>query len=232
MNIEITNLSFSYDKTAFFKDLNISFNNGIYAIIGPNGSGKSTLLKLLSTVLPPNSGKIMINDVDIYEHLKTYQTKIGYLSQTYGIYGNYTVNEYLTYVGALKGLRPIVIKINIEELLNEFHIENVKDKKIRELSIGTQKKIGIIQALLNDPDILLLDEPTTNMDPKERNSLLIHLTALAHKKIILFTTHIIKETEFVPCNVVILKEGDIIYNGKVNDIDNNKEKLIYPYLNK
>ena len=177
--LHIQHLNFSYHKEQILTDIDLSLEPGLYALLGPNGAGKTTFLKLLAGILKPVSGKIYYQGNNINALRQTYLLHLGYLPQDLGLIPEYTVEQYLQFMASLKAVRPIVFNRRIRQWLDFFHIRQYQSVKIKSLSIGTQQKIGIIQAMLNDPDMLLLDEPNAWMDPKERANFLMVLSLIS-----------------------------------------------------
>ena len=212
--IETKNLTKKYGSQKSVADLNIHVQKGrIYGLLGRNGAGKTTLMRMLCTLLKPTSGTICCNGKDIFSMDSEYRKLLGYLPQDFGFYPEFTVEDYLLYIGALKGIRPIVAKKRVKELIAKVGLSKVAHKKMKKLSGGMKRRAGIAQAMLNNPKILILDEPTAGLDPKERINIRNYIAELSKDKIILFATHVVSDIECIADCVLLLKKGEIIAQG-------------------
>lgn len=210
MELTIQKLTKTYHQKVAVDHVSISLQPGIIGLLGANGSGKTTLMRMLVDVLKPTQGDILWNSHPIHTNIEEYLSCVGYLPQHVGAYPSFKVYEFLEYMGALKGLKPAYTKQRIDELLKELHLTDQKNKKIKTLSGGMKQRLGIAQAMLNDPDILILDEPTVGLDPKERNQFSMLLSKISENKIILLSTHIVSDIENIAHKVLIMKEGSFI----------------------
>ena len=197
MKIEIKNLTKIYGNNKAVNDLTLTLTDGIYGILGPNGSGKTTLINLLTDNVKRTSGEILINNKDIVSLGAKYRDLIGYMPQQQEIYDNFTGEEFLWYMAALKGLEKKYAKNKIDNLLKVVNLTSEKNKKIGSYSGGMKQRILIAQALLNDPDILIMDEPTAGLDPSERIRIRNFLSEMSENKIIIIATHIVSDIEFI-----------------------------------
>lgn len=210
MELTIQKLTKTYHQKVAVDHVSVNFQPGIIGLLGANGSGKTTLMRMLVDVLKPTQGDILWNNHSIHANIEEYLSCVGYLPQHVGAYPSFKVYEFLEYMGALKGLKPAYTKQRIDDLLKDLHLTDQKNKKIKTLSGGMKQRLGIAQAMLNDPDILILDEPTVGLDPKERNQFSMLLSKISENKIILLSTHIVSDIENIAHKVLIMKEGSFI----------------------
>lgn len=182
MELKIEGLSRVYGKHKVLHDINFSMHEGIYGLIGKNGAGKSTLMRILATIDFPSNGKVFFNGKDIFSIGEEYRGMIGYMPQDYNIYSGFNAIDFLEYMGALKGMKKQELKLKISDVLEIVNLSDVSHKKIRTYSGGMKRRIGIAQAILNNPDILILDEPTAGLDPSERLNFSNFISNLSRKK--------------------------------------------------
>ncbi|WP_330404942.1 ABC transporter ATP-binding protein [Clostridioides difficile] len=195
--LEIENLSKIYGKKVANDKITVTLENGVYGLLGPNGAGKSTLMKQITTLIKPDEGQILYNGEDIFKMDADYRNILGYLPQEFGVYKNFTAKEFLQYIGALKGLRGKYLNSKIGELLDLVGLYDVRNKSIGKFSGGMKRRVGIAQVLLNDPKIIVLDEPTAGLDPQERARFRNLIAKMSRDKIIILSTHIISDIESV-----------------------------------
>ncbi|AWI07029.1 ATP-binding cassette domain-containing protein [Clostridium drakei] len=210
----------TYNLSKNFKDLNaacninLEFTPGIWGLLGPNGAGKTTLMRMLVGNIKPSDGKIVLNDVDIAELKSSYLDNIGYLPQQFGYDKNQSVEDFLHYIGALKGIDKNLRNKRISELLSQFNLLEVKKKKVDQLSGGMKRRVGICQAMLNDPKIIIVDEPTVGLDIEERRKFRQYLTTISKEKIIILSTHIVSDIEFIANFLILMEKGIVIEAGE------------------
>lgn len=213
MELTINKVNKKYGKKVAVDNVSAKLQPGITALLGANGSGKTTLMRILVDVLKADSGTVLWNGKDIQDSMDDYLSCLGYLPQHMGDYPSFKVDQFLEYMGALKGLKLEYIKQRIDYLLKELHLEAQRKKKIKTLSGGMKQRLKIAQSLLNDPSVLILDEPTVGLDPKERNQFSMMLSTLSQEKIILLSTHIVSDIENIANKVLLMKDGEFIdYN--------------------
>ncbi len=227
MQLEIRNLSKHFkDKTAV-DAVSISMNNGIYGLLGANGCGKTTLMRMLCGLLEPDTGEIYFEGINIDDLDESYRNVLGYLPQDYGYYPEFSAEDYLLYISSLKGLRPMYAKNKVKELLETVSLYSVRKKKIKTFSGGMKRRLGIAQAVLNNPKVLILDEPTAGLDPKERIRFRKLISDLGEKCIILLSTHIVSDIEFIANQIVIMKEGKVVAKGEIEKLLEQLDGMVW-----
>jgi ABC-type multidrug transport system ATPase subunit len=215
MKLDIKDISKSYNKKKkALSHVNITFTPGIYGLLGPNGAGKSTLMNVITDNIKADSGLVTYNGEDIHSLKEKYRDVIGYMPQQQVLYDNFTGEEFLWYMSALKGIEKKLCKKRIDELLNMVNLYSEKDKKVGSFSGGMKQRILIAQAMLNNPDILIMDEPTAGLDPSERIRIRNFLSTISENKIIILATHIVSDIESIAKEIVLLKDGEIISAGE------------------
>ncbi len=185
---------------------------GVYGLLGENGAGKTTLMRMVCGILRPTGGTVTLDGMDVEE--EAYRAVLGYLPQDFGYYPEFSAADFLLYIAALKGLAKQKAKNKTQELLEFVGLQEVRRKKIRTFSGGMKQRLGIAQALLNEPQLLLLDEPTAGLDPKERVRFRKLIEAVGKKSIVLLSTHIVSDIEHIADGVMIMKKGRFVYQGK------------------
>ena len=225
--LQIQDVTKNYQNFVALAHINLEFENGIYGLLAPNGAGKTTLLKLITTLLFPTEGKILYDGVEIRKLDALYREKLGFLPQDFGYYREYTPEKYLHYIGVLKGMERKVLQDKIEQMLELVGLAEQKNKKMKKFSGGMIQRVGIAQALLNDPQILVLDEPTAGLDPGERMRFRKILTSLSKDKTVLLSTHIVSDVEFIANHIVMLKDKKVHCNDTVENICKKLEGSIF-----
>ncbi|MBQ8597536.1 MAG: ABC transporter ATP-binding protein [Lachnospiraceae bacterium] len=191
---------------------------GVYGLLGANGAGKTTLMRMLCAILESTSGEVLLNEKEVTSMGADYRNVLGYLPQDFGYYPNYTAMEFLMYVAALKGIPKDIAKKRANELLEVVGLSHVANKKVKTFSGGMKQRVGIAQALLNNPDILILDEPTAGLDPKERVRFRNLLSEYAGDKIVILSTHIVSDVEAIADEVLLMKKGKFVLQGTVQEL--------------
>lgn len=212
----IKNINKSYGKIKVLDNLNLEIKNGVFGLLGPNGAGKTTLMKILTTILPMESGVITFGELN-WKNEKEVKKIIGYLPQHFSIYENMKVFEVLEYIALLKKVNKKAIKEEIEIILEKTNLLKEKNKKISELSGGMLRRVGLAQALIGNPKILVIDEPTTGLDPENRIDFRNLLNTLAEDKIIIISTHIVEDIEATCDSLCVLNKGKILFNGTIKE---------------
>lgn len=218
MELKITNLTKDFRKTRAVDAVNYTFRSGVYGLLGVNGAGKTTLMRMLTTLLNPTSGEITWDGEDIFKMDKEYRKLLGYLPQDFGAYPDFSVQDYLMYISTLKGIKPAAAKARVKEMLHLTGMTQFKSKKMKSLSGGMKRRAGIAQAVLNDPKILILDEPTAGLDPSERIRFRNLISELAADRIVLLSTHIVSDVESVAGQILLMQEGRFVVTGTMEEI--------------
>lgn len=218
MNLSIENLSKQYGSKIAVDKLSLELKEGIYGLLGANGAGKTTLMRMICGILNPTSGEVNLNGKNNIEMGEAYRDLIGYLPQDFGYYPDFTAKEFMLYIASLKGLMPGYAKEKTKELLNLVGLESVANKKIRTFSGGMKQRLGIAQAVLNDPKILILDEPTCGLDPKERVRFRNIISDFSKDKIVILSTHIVSDVEYISNEIIMMKDGKVIEKNSVSEL--------------
>ena len=211
MNLEINNLGKEY-KGHFWalKDFNLKTENGVLGLLGPNGAGKSTLMRILATVTKPTVGKATWNGNDIVQYPDNIRMFLGYLPQDFGIYPNLSAVEFLSYLAAARGLTGKSAATRISQLLELVNLVDARKRKLSDLSGGMKQRVGIAQALINDPKLLIVDEPTAGLDPEERIRFRNLLSELAGDRIVILSSHIVSDIEAAATSIAIMNKGHLL----------------------
>lgn len=211
MNLDIKSLSKQYTGSVWgLREFSLQAQSGIIGLLGPNGAGKSTLMRILATITRPTSGTVSWNGADILAHPKTLRAELGYLPQEFGVYPNLNAVEFLNYMAALKGLDVIDSKKRIEELLVMTNLLDARKRPLGGFSGGMKQRIGIAQALLNDPRLLIVDEPTVGLDPEERVRFRNLLTDLSGDRLVILSTHIVSDVESTADKIAVMSGGRLL----------------------
>lgn len=213
MELTLYNLNKSFGDKKAVNNLSIKLGPGIHGLLGANGAGKTTFMRILCGILKPSSGNIELNKRDILKMGEKYLEILGYQPQHFGYYPNFTGLEYLDYIGAVRGLSKAYTVKRANELCDIFQLSDMKNKKIKTYSGGMIQRLGLIQAMLNNPKILVLDEPTAGLDPKQRLILKNYLSQISKDRIIILSTHITSDVQNISNNIILMKSGKIICYG-------------------
>ena len=223
MELVLDRVSKQYPNNIAADRISLQLGVGVTGLLGANGAGKTTLMRIICGILKPTSGSISFDGMDVSEEL--YRDVLGYLPQNFGYYPSFTGRDFLLYIAALKGLDKKTAQRKSAELLNAVNLEEAADKKIRTYSGGMKQRLGIAQALLNDPKIIVLDEPTAGLDPKERVRFRNMIADLGKESIVLLSTHIVSDVEHIADRILMMRDGQIIWDGRKNNIPDDLESF-------
>ena len=227
MELSLNNLTKQYDTLTAVRELNFTMTSGVYGLLGVNGAGKTTLIRMICTLIRPTQGNVTCEGKDIFEMQGAYRRQLGYLPQDFGYYPDLTVMDYLMYIASIKGLRPAYAKNRADTLLEQVGMKKASKIKMRKLSGGMLRRVGIAQAMLNDPKILILDEPTAGLDPNERIRFRNLISELADDRLVLLSTHIVSDVEFIANEIILMNNGEFFFTGTAEDIISSIDKEIW-----
>ncbi|HJD47314.1 MAG TPA: ABC transporter ATP-binding protein [Candidatus Mediterraneibacter norfolkensis] len=227
MELKIKGLTKDFKDFRAVDHVSCSMGQGVYGLLGVNGAGKTTLMRMICTLLKPTEGSVTWNGKDIFKMDASYRKVLGYLPQDFGFYPDFTVQDYMMYISSIKGLRPMTAKKRTETLLDQVGLRKMKKRKMRNLSGGMQRRVGIAQAMLNDPQILILDEPTAGLDPNERIRFRNLISELAGDRLVLLSTHIVSDVEFIANDILLMKDGKFFMNGTAEEIVSSMDQAVW-----
>lgn len=210
MKLSFEHISKLYGNTAALQQIDLTLRSGVYGLLGPNGAGKTTLMRIMTDLLAPSTGRVLLDGQDIAVMGAAFRKKLGYLPQDFGVYPNFTAEQFLLYIARLKGLSKFEAKRQTDGLLHMVGLEDKKQKKLKGFSGGQRQRVGIAQALLGDPEILVLDEPTAGLDPEERIRFRGIISDLSQQKLVLLSTHIVSDLEAVANEIILLRKGVVL----------------------
>lgn len=218
MELAIDMLTKQYKNKIAVDRFSIKLKPGVYGLLGANGAGKTTLMRMICDIQNPTSGQIKYNGTDIKKLGEDYRQVLGYLPQDFGYYPDFTAYDFLMYIAALKGLSKEKAEMRVNELLQIVNLENEKKQKVKTFSGGMKQRLGIAQAMLNNPKILILDEPTAGLDPKERVKFRNLISSFSQDKIVILSTHIVSDIEFIADEIIVMKAGKMILTGTPEEL--------------
>ena len=227
MELSLDRLTKQYGRKIAVDCVSTVLKPGVYGLLGANGAGKTTLLRMLCAVLEPTSGEVLFNETEVVSMGADYRNIIGYLPQDFGYYPGYTAMEFLMYIAALKGIPKRMAKRRAAELLEVVGLSQEAGKKIKTFSGGMKQRVGIAQALLNNPKIVILDEPTAGLDPKERVRFRNLLSDYAEDKIVILSTHIVSDIEAIADEVLLIKKGRFVMQGTVPELSRRADGKVW-----
>lgn len=229
MELQFKNVSKDYGNVHAVDGVTYSMHKGVYGLLGVNGAGKTTLMRMLCTAINPTGGNILLNGNDIFEMGAAYRGLLGYLPQNFGFYPDLSVYDYMMYIASIKGLRPLMARKRTLRLLEQVGLSSKRKSKMRTLSGGMLRRVGIAQAMLNNPRILVLDEPTAGLDPNERIRFRNLISELSEERLVLLSTHIVSDVEYIANEIILMKEGQFFFTGSAEEIISSMETSVWNY---
>lgn len=213
MELSMERLTKVYKDTMAVDHITYTMHNGVYGLLGVNGAGKTTLMRMICTLLKPTEGRVLYDGKEIWQMDGEYRKVLGYLPQDFGYYPDFSAEDYLMYVASLKGLPAMAARKRVQQLLHKVGMDKVRRRKMKRLSGGMKRRIGIAQAMLNNPGILVLDEPTSGLDPNERIRFRNLISELAEERLVILSTHIVSDVEYIANEILLLKDGRLQCTG-------------------
>ncbi len=227
MRLTLERLSKQFKNRIAVENVNAELTEGIYGFLGANGAGKTTLMQMICGIVAPTSGEVKLNGKNVTEMGEQFRDLLGYLPQEFGYAPGFTAEDFLLYIASVKGLDPRYARRRTRELMKLVSLEGDMKRKIRTFSGGMKRRLGIAQALLNDPKILIMDEPTAGLDPKERAYFRNVISEMAQDKIIIISTHIVSDIEYISDQVIIMKKGRFILQGTTEELTAEAESMVW-----
>lgn len=227
MELEIKNVSKKFKDKLAVDNASATLCPGVWGLLGANGAGKTTIIKMITGISKPSKGEILYNGERINKLGEEYRNLLGFLPQEFICAPEFTVNSFLQYVAALKGMDKSKTEEMIDKLLEVLNLSDVKYKKVVKLSGGMRRRVGICQAILNNPRILILDEPTAGLDPGERIKLRNFITEISKDRIVLLSTHIVSDIEYISTSNLIMKNGEFVYSGTTDELISKIKDKVY-----
>lgn len=227
MNLSLCSLTKQYGNFTALKGLSYEFTPGVYGLLGPNGAGKSTLMNIITDNLKPTSGSVMYNGQDTVSMGSEFRRILGFMPQQQGLYPSFTLERFLWYMAALKGMPKNESKADIERLIGLVNLNDSRTKRLGGFSGGMKQRALIAQAMLGNPEIIILDEPTAGLDPKERIRIRNLIAEIAFEKIVIIATHVVPDIEFIAKEVLLLNHGEIIDSGKPYELCEKLSGKVY-----
>lgn len=230
MELQLQHLSKQYGMKRAVDNISVTLMPGVYGLLGANGAGKTTLMRMICGILKPTSGNIKLNGKSMDELGEQYYTHLGYMPQDFGCYPDFTAREFMLYMAAVKGLDKKQAKIRTENLLHMVNLYDVADKKIKSYSGGMKQRLGIAQAELNSPSIMILDEPTAGLDPKERVRFRNLISDFAKEKIVILSTHIVSDVSYIADTILMMKQGSFLLQAPMNTVTDDIKGKVWEIL--
>ena len=227
MELRLDRLTKQYKQKLAVDRIDLELKCGVYGLLGANGAGKTTLMRMICDILEPSSGEIFCNGQNIRETGEEYRDLLGYLPQNFGYYPEFTAYKFLLYIASLKGLGKEQAAVRALYLLDMVGLADQKKRKIKTFSGGMKQRLGIAQAMLNEPKILILDEPTAGLDPKERVRFRNLISSFSKDKIVLLSTHIVSDVEYIADEILVMKDGRLIHRGAPEVVTQEAKGLVW-----
>ena len=227
MELRLSEVTKEFQDLKAVDDVSYTMTNGVYGLLGVNGAGKTTLMRILCTLLKPTFGSVTWDGRDIFTMDGDYRKLLGYLPQDFGYYPDFSVWDYLMYISSIKGLRPMIAGKRVDILLKQVGLDHVRNKKMKKLSGGMKRRAGIAQAMLNNPKILILDEPTSGLDPNERIRFRNLISELAEDRVVLLSTHIVSDVEYIANEIMLMKDGQIVMSGTSEEVISSMPEKVW-----
>ncbi|MCI9477988.1 MAG: ABC transporter ATP-binding protein [Lachnospiraceae bacterium] len=227
MELRLDRLTKQYKQKLAVDRIDLELKCGVYGLLGANGAGKTTLMRMICDIQEPTSGEIFCNGQNIREMGEEYRDRLGYLPQNFGYYPEFTAYKFLLYIASLKGLGKEQAAVRAQYLLEMVGLADQKKQKIKTFSGGMKQRLGIAQAMLNEPEILILDEPTAGLDPKERVRFRNLISSFSKDKIVLLSTHIVSDVEYIADEILVMKEGRLIHRGAPEVVTQEAKGLVW-----
>lgn len=227
MILTIDNITKEYKDVVAVDNFYAELNEGVYGLLGPNGSGKTTLMRIMADILKPTEGIILYDGCDISSIGDDYRGVLGYLPQNFGFYKNFSAWMFLMYIASLKGIDKSQAKKRVNELLDIVNLSDDRDRKVGTFSGGMKQRLGIAQALLNDPKVLILDEPTSGLDPRERIRFRNMISQISGDRIVILSTHIVSDIEYIAKEVMLIKNGQLVKKDMPDNILNEMSGRVW-----
>ena len=229
MELTICDLTKEFGSVHAVDRVSFTMTNGVYGLLGVNGAGKTTLMRMLTTLIKPTDGEILWDGQDVFKMDGQYRKLLGYLPQDFGYYPDFSIYDYLMYIASIKGIRPAAAKERVKELLKQVGLFRARHKKMKNLSGGMKRRAGIAQAMLNDPKILILDEPTAGLDPSERIRFRNLISELSGDRIVLLSTHIVSDIEYIANEILLMKDGCITLSGTASEVVHSMPERVWTF---
>ena len=227
MELELKNVSKEFKGVHAVSDVSVSMRKGVYGLLGVNGAGKTTLMRMLCTLIRPTSGEITWEGKNILEMGAAYRDVLGYLPQDFGYYPDLSISDYMMYIASIKGIRPMAARKRMKQLLGQVGMAKYEKRKMKTLSGGMARRIGIAQAMLNNPKILVLDEPTAGLDPNERIRFRNLISEMSEDRLVLLSTHIVSDVEFIANQIMLMKNGELFYEGTTEELISSMDESVW-----